>query len=213
MFAEFQTTLQVEMYIAHPYWPERETLINIQKQSGVNARRTEDTRKTALQSWLTANDMTQEQYDELEKLAARSWYRQDGEDSQIVIPRHHLAGCLVQAVKSAPAGTRLKVEALRSLLQISEFTTGKMECDTTFKRFVRPTDGTGKPLSNQRSLRENEVIKDFAAEGTIAIDMDGVSKPEETVGKLLAYAGRFIGVGSARKMGYGRFTVTRFEND
>lgn len=212
MFAEFQTTLQVTSYIAHPYWPEADELINIQKCSGLNRLKNEDKRQAALRSWLDSQGLTMKDYDRLVVLAARQWYRQDGETSEIVIPRHQLSGCLVQAVKSAPAGARIPGDSLRSLLQLSDFTTGKMKMDEKFKRFVRPSDGTGKPLSNQRSLRCNEVIKNFEATGTISVDTTAVAKPEESIGKLLDHAGKFIGVGAARKMGYGRFTVTQFTN-
>ena len=64
----------------------------------------------------------------------------------------------------------------------------------------------GKALSNQRGLRTNSYIKNFAASGTIDFDPELV-KPD-SVKELLEYAGREIGIGSSRKMGYGRFEVS-----
>ena len=198
--------LHFNSYIAHPYWAEREELVNIAKQSGLNRVRSEDKRDQALRRYLEKQGMSMEDYQLLEKLAARQWYKlADANDGEIIIPRHQFSGALVEACKSAPAGARFNADQLRSLLDIRDFRTGKFGCDRLFSRFVLPKDGKGNPLSNQRARRVNEVIDDFIAEGTIHFDTDDVK--QKSVVALLNYAGKYIGVGASRKMGYGRFQL------
>lgn len=60
--------------------------------------------------------------------------------------------------------------------------------------------------SNQRSLRSNAFIRDFEATGTIEVDADMV-EPKAVV-ELLRFAGRAVGIGASRKMGWGRFKIT-----
>jgi hypothetical protein len=209
MFTDFDLTLKVDSYIAHPYWPEVDQMVNIQKASGFNRAKSELTRDKALRGYLEKIGMSYADYEALVKLAHREWYRQNGEDSPIIIPRHQFAGCLVQSCTSAPAGCKFPKDAFRSLVQVGDLLTQKRTHDTVYKRFVRPSDAkTGKPISNQRSLRENAVIEAFEATGTLALDMDNV-KPDSVKG-LLKYAGKYTGLGASRKMGYGRFTVKEF---
>lgn len=190
-------------YIADPYWSEQEQLITIQKQSGMNRARSQDKRDSALRRFLEQSGLTIDDYKKLEVEAARPWYR--NKEGYIIIPRHHFSGCLVQAVKSSPAGTRMPQDQLRSLLQISDFVSEKKDTDVVFERFVLPTDGKGNPLSNQRRLTKNDVIHNFTATGTINFDKTDVK--ETSVKDLLVYAGKYVGVGASRKMGYGRFVV------
>ena len=44
-FVEHKVRVHLDTYIAHPYWPEREKLINIQKESGLSRARTAQTRR------------------------------------------------------------------------------------------------------------------------------------------------------------------------
>lgn len=203
-----KVVLAVKSYIAHPYWAEREELVNIQKSSGLNRVRSDDRREKVLRDYIEKIGMSMADYEALQRLAAREWYRVDGEDSEIMIPRHQLSGTLVQATKTAPSGARFKQDELRSLVQISDFLTGKKEADSVFRRFVLPKDGKGNPLSNQRALRCNEVIENFDAKGTVSFDENDVK--QKAVFELLRYAGKYIGVGASRKMGYGRFAVEGF---
>ena len=200
---EYKLIFDKPGYIAHPYWPEREQVVNIQKQSGMNRARSEDKRDAALRRYLEKMGMSMKDYQKLEQEASKEWYRDDADN--IIIPRHHLSGCLVQACKTSPAGTRFSQDQLRSLLQISDFVTDRKTADGIFKRFVLPTDGKGNPISNQRRLTKNEFIGGFTAVGTIDFDKSDVS--EKAVRELLQYAGKYVGVGASRKMGYGRFKV------
>lgn len=209
MMHEMVLTLKFDTYIAHPYWPEREELVNLQKSSGINRARSEDKRDKALMNYLEKQGLGLEYYQRLQKLAAREWYRLDGDDSEIIIPRHQLSGTLVQACKSAPAGARFDDESLRSLVQLSDLKTGKKAADEVFRRFVLPKDGKGNPLSNQRALRTNEVIRNFEASGTIRFDTNDVK--QKSLESLLSYAGKYVGCGSSRKMGYGRFELLGLE--
>ena len=66
--------------------------------------------------------------------------------------------------------------------------------------------GTGQKLSNQRALRADPYIEDAGATGVIGVDETAV-RPE-VLWKALAWAGVHVGIGAARKMGKGRFTLT-----
>jgi hypothetical protein len=197
-------TLRFKSYIAHPYWPEADQVVTIQKQSGMNLLRSQDKRNKALSTYLEKIGMTIQEYHKLEELAARPWYTND--EGFIIIPRHQFSGALVQATQSAPSGSRIPAEALRSTLQISDFTTEKTMADQKeFKRYVRPTDGKGKTLSNQRRLTINYYIEDFLAVGDIEFDQRDIKAPN--VVALLKYAGKYVGAGASRKMAYGRWEV------
>ncbi len=198
---EYKIYFRGRGYIAHPYWPDRDKLVNIQKQSGMTRARSEDKRDAALRRYLEKLGLTIDDYKKLETSANREWYTNKA--GYIIVPSHQIEGCLVQACRSAPAGCRFVQEQLRSLLTVSDFVTDKKHGDKVYERFVLPTDAKGHLLSNQRRLTKNEVIIDFTAVGTICFDKSDTS--EKSVKELLTYAGKYIGVGSCRKMGYGRF--------
>lgn len=189
-------------YIGHPYWPEKDDLINIHKKSGFNRARTPNTKEKALKGYLDSIGMTMDDYQELKKLAERQWYRQDNVDqtSEIVIPRHQISGCLVQAINNSPSAVRgpYKADTVRVVLQISDFGTGKFEADEVFDRFVKLEQ------SNQRSRQTNEVIVDFDAGGFIHAERPFTNKDLKDLVRLLNYAFKNAGVGASRKMGYGR---------
>jgi len=66
--------------------------------------------------------------------------------------------------------------------------------------------GSGKTLSNQRGYRVSQLIRNFDAVGSVTIDEKMVNP--EAVKELLTFAGRVVGIGASRKMGYGRFALT-----
>jgi hypothetical protein len=213
-----QTTVNVTLYfegryIADPYWPEREELINIQKASGINRARSEAKREEALTAYLQKIGMAREQYVELQTKAERPWYRQGlSDDGLIIIPSHQLYGCLIEACKAAPAALRpCEATNIRSLLRVSDFVTPKQRSDGIYRRLVMPKSGTGQPLSNQRALRMNPYIEHFEATGTLAYFPDDLRDQGESLQDFLHYAGQRVGVGAARKMACGRFAIKTWE--
>lgn len=207
----YDVTITLAKYIAHPYWPEQERLINIRKQSGVDRARSEDKREKSLNAFLKKIAMTTDQFKELERKANQPWYRinRDDENSPITLPRHQIEGMLVHAASEAPAGMRVPVDNLRSLIRPSDFVTDRKKEDGKFERFVQPKDGKGNPLSNQRRFTVNPYIANFTATGTITFEETVVKAA--TVKELLAFALSAIGVGACRKMDYGRGEVVKFE--
>lgn len=197
---KYQITLQMQSYIAHPFWPARNICIEVEKKSGVNRQKSEDKRIAALKAECQKQGITYEQYLEYRKQAAEEWYRK-GPD--IMIPRHQMAGALVQAIAGAPKALRglFSKDNFRALVQIGDFVTDRRERSGVFDRFVK-LEG-----SNQRSRQANEYIgvyldegEPFTASGIIVCE----EKQAETVKSLLAEAVQNIGVGAARKMGFGR---------
>jgi hypothetical protein len=195
--------LQMTNYIAHPFWPEKNRCIEIEKKSGVNRQKSEDKRIAALKAECERQGYTYEQYLDLRKKSADEWYRTDG---HIVIPRHQVAGSLVQTIAGSPKALRgsFDKDNFRALVQIGDFTTDRTTHDGVFSRFVK-LEG-----SNQRSFQENQYVgcyldngEPFKASGKI----DCEEKQAATVKQLLAKAVETIGIGAARKMGFGRGVI------
>jgi len=201
-------------YIAHPYWPELEKVINIQKESGTRRARSEANRAKALSDHLHKIGLTNVDYEAMVRMAERPFYTAadmplvDGHDpAEIVVPPHQIYGCLAQASDTARSSVRIASrDQLRSLLVVQPMFTGRTAADGIWERFAVVTAGTGAKLSNQRALRRNAYLGPFETTLDIAFDSHVVS--EAKVREFVAYAGREVGLGASRKMGWGRFEVT-----
>ncbi len=210
-YVEVECVLFLESYIAHPFWPEQSSRIDIEKKSGMNRCKSDATRDKALKAYLDTLDMTLEDYHILKAKASRQWYRCDPDDltSEIVIPRHHLSSCIVQTLNSAPSAIRgpYKSESVRHNIRMSDFGTGKTVCDGLFDRYVK-LEG-----SNQRSKQVNEVVQNFEARGTLHVEMDLKKSKDhlKTLQNLFGFALKEVGVGASRKMGYGHGKVLGLE--
>jgi len=200
-----KVTLHMHNYIGHPYWPERETLITIKKDSGEARQKSDEKRALAITTQLKKVGMTKEEYEQLILKANRQWYRKDNDDpnSEIIIPRHHIAGACVQTIGVSPKALRggYDKDNFRSLVQISDFTTGKTQSDGIFDRYVK-RDG------NMRAHEVNDYIEDFTAEGTLK--MFDTEKPD-VLQRLFEHTIEITGTGACRKMGYGRGEVIAWE--
>jgi len=209
-------TLEVRLhsYIAHPYWPERERLINIVKESGMSRARSTANRRKALEEYLRSAGMTFGQYEELEQLAARPFYT--GAGGVIVVPELHVTSMVVAACDTIrAAGRPAPPDQVRSLMTFSPWTTDRSAPDGVWERFAVVTAGTGARLSNQRALRTNPYIgtppglldagKGVPCSGTVQLD-ESMVKPSVLL-DCLRFAGQNIGIGASRKMGWGRFDV------
>ena len=200
--------LQMNNYIAHPFWPARNTCIEIEKKSGVNRQKSEEKRIAALKAECARQSYTYEQYLAFREQAAEQWYR--NADRMIYIPRHQLSGALVQVIGSAPKALRGQFDRdnFRALVQLGDFATDRTKADGKFSRFVKLDS------SNQRSWQENEYVgcyldagEPFIAQGTIAV---ADQKAADTVKSLLTAAVEMVGVGAARKMGFGRGAIVEW---
>jgi hypothetical protein len=212
----YNIQVHLDSYIAHPYWPERERLINIVKESGMSRARSSANRRKALEEYLKSNNMTYAEYEELEKRANRQFYTA-GE--WIIVPELHVTSMLVNAsMQMRAAGRPAAPEQIRSLIRFSDWRTDRHKPDGVWERFAVVTSGTGAKLSNQRALRTNEYIgtppgedtrSGVPAIGKVTIE-DSMVKPE-VLREAISYAGTYIGIGACRKMGWGRFRVVNFE--
>jgi hypothetical protein len=200
-----------QKYIADPYLPELEELINVQKASGMNRSRSDTKRQQALSDYLKKIGWDQGRYQALEEAAHQPWYYQDGIGSPIIIPSHQFYGCLIESCKNVSSSLRpCDANNLRFVLQISDLLTERSKEDGLYKRLVMPKSGSGQPLSNQRALRSNPYIAEFTASGTIRFDTDQLAHQGDTVEDFLTWAGQYTGVGASRKMGCGRFQVQAY---
>ena len=208
---EISIELTMQNYIAHPFWPARNLCIDIEKKSGVNRQKSEEKRRAALEAECGKRDMSYDDYLAAREQAAEQWYRENGPGSAIVIPRHQLAGALVQTIAGAPKALRgpFDKDNFRAFVQLGDFLTDRERSDGTFSRFVK-LEG-----SNQRSWQENDYIgryldkgEAFQAEGVVTIADD---KTAATVKALLEKAVQSIGLGAARKMGFGRGLVVAWK--
>lgn len=194
-------------YIAEPYWPEMARLIDIQEQSGVNRARSAANRRKALEEYLRLNGMTVADYDALETLARRPFHTDA--DGAIIIPTMQVHAFLVAVCHQARSATRpCPPDQVRTLVDATEWATGKSAPDGVWERFVTVNAGTGAKLSNQRGLRRSSYIADFTATGRVGVDPQFV-KPD-VLRAAIAWGGQNVGIGAARKMGWGRFTLDAF---
>lgn len=195
-------------YIGNPYWPEVAKLIDVQKISGMSRARSDANRRKALEEYLQSQNMTVADYDELQRLAARPFYTLEP-TGEIIIPELHVGGFLVATCHQARARTRpCEPEQVRSRFIFSHWSTGKKARDAVWTRAVVVNSGTGQTLSNQRRMMSSEFIEKFTARGTFGFDPDFVDP--ETAKRALEWGGQFVGIGAARKMGWGRFTLKKF---
>ena len=196
---KIEVTFNMLNYIAHPYWPEREAIISIQKDSGMSRQKSDEKRALALNTQLKKVGMTKEEYEALVVRANRQWYRIDpiDETSTIVIPRHHISGACVQTIGVSPKALRGSYDKdnFRSQVHISDFTTTKAKCDGVFSRYVK------REGQVMRTLTENEYIEDFQVTGTLK--MFDTEKPD-VLKRLFEHTISITGTGACRKMGYGR---------
>lgn len=188
-------------YICDPFRVEMFKLIEIKKQSGLLRARSEKKRRECLEQYLRSAGLTLAQYEKLEAEALEPFYKDAA--GFIYIPAGSIFSCLVNA--NSEASSRLRIDNLRVALRIDDFRTDKKKPDGVWERFAVVKSGAGKTLSNQRGLRSNAFLRDFTAAGTIDFDPEMV-KPAAVV-DLLTFAGRSVGIGASRKMGYGRFEV------
>lgn len=196
-------------YIANPYWPAQAKVIDIIKQSGMARARSTANRRKALEEHLQLLNMTLAQFEALQKQAAVPFYM---EGNEIVIPVNCVESFLVSTCDQIRSNSRpCDKEQVRSRFDCSPWTTGKEKADGDFERFVVVKSGTGAKLSNQRALRSSPYINDFTAHGTISYDEDYVDTP--TLKRAIEWGGQFVGIGSCRKMGWGRFVLTKFETN
>ncbi len=199
-------TAHFAKYCSHPYWAEREQVIQIQKESGLNRARSQANRTRALSTHLAKIGLSMEDYGALLALADRPFHLAAG---VIIIPQHQVYGCLAQAADLASSSLRLAApEQIRTVLKSTDWVTTKTAGDGVWSRFVVVKAGSGQTLSNQRSLRENAYLEDFDVTATLTFSAD-VLQPEK-VQQFLAFAGRDIGIGASRKLDWGRFAVTGF---
>jgi hypothetical protein len=190
-------------YIADPYWPARDTLINIQKQSGMNRAKSDANRRKALEAHLKSVGMSFDDYEELEQRAAAPFYMNG---SHILIPDLHVYGFLVNSVDQARSAQRpCEPDQVRSRFTASSWMTTKSKADGVWERFAMVSAGTGQKLSNQRGLRRSQYIEKFSADGEIEFD-EAFVKPS-VLRDLVEFGGINIGIGASRKMGWGRFAV------
>lgn len=207
--ADFICEFKLESYIASPYWPELNDLVNIEKKAGLAFQRTEEKRLACIKGYLEKNGLDMDHYNDLKAKAARRWYRinPDDDSTEIVIPRHQLSGAMVQTCNVSPSSViKTSMSAnLRTLVRITDFLTGKTTHDEVFRRYVKGE------TSNQRRYQEDFVIKNFVAKGVLTFDPEIITT--KTVIAMFKYLLENVGVGGCRKMGYGRGNLIRIEQE
>jgi hypothetical protein len=196
-------------YIGKPFWPELTTLIDIGKQ--LHPKWGTEKRKQAIQAELDKRGLTLEQYERIQMRAARPFYTNtDADDGggEVVIPRHILTGMLAQTLNVAPKNAVPKID--RGLLHIGFqiedgfLRTGKTQKDALVRSYLVKMEE-----SNQRSREEAKYISDFIAEGMLMIDESYFT--QEELKAMFEYAGRYVGCGSSRNQGYGRFLLSYWD--
>lgn len=197
-----------QRFIGHPYWPEMNSVINIQKSSGMNRARSEANRRKALEEHLRQNDMTLADYEELVKLSQRPFHVNS--KGRIFIPSSQFLSFMYSVCDEARSAYRpCNPDQVRARFLVSDFVTNRKKPDGVWERYAEVRLGSGQKASNQRALRSNSYIENFVATGTIEFDEQTVDPA--TVQNALLWGGKFVGIGASRKMGHGRYRLARFE--
>jgi hypothetical protein len=194
-------------YIGNPFWTERNMLINIGKD--VHPKLQGDKREKAILAACDKRGVSPEQYQDLQAKAARPFYTINGaRDGEIVIPDRVFHSFVNHASMVAPKAVPKISEKGLTFIAINigggHLRTGKTEKDSqVFSRPVKLEE------SNQRSLQEHLHIPEFIAEGVLELD-ESVVKSDD-LQKLVEWGGKWVGVGSCRPQGFGRFTVITWD--
>lgn len=195
-------------YIAHPYWQEMYQVIEITKKSGLARAKSDANRRKSLEEYLRANGMTLADFERLEALSKRPFHIDSS--GQIFIPSDNVMAFLVACNDMARAAFKASPpDQVWTRIRATNFMTGKFAPDGTWTRYATVTLGTGAKASNQRGLRENAYIENFTASGQISFDEETVNP--EALRNVIHWGGQFVGIGASRKMGRGRFNLSRFD--
>jgi hypothetical protein len=194
-------------YIGLPYWPERNTIIDIGKD--VHPKLGATKKEQALLAALEKRGLNKEQYEEMQKKAERPFYTVDGSrEGTIAIPERIIQSFINNASMQAPkAIPRVSDKGLTFIgVKIADkmMVTEKTITDAKlFERFVK------METSNQRNWCSSFYIDDFIARGIFSVDEE-IIMPDD-LKKLIEWGGKQIGIGSARPQGYGRFQVAGWD--
>jgi hypothetical protein len=195
---------QMHDAIGKPFSEALSDYINFRKQSGVDRCRSEERRKLAIEQELAKRNMTAEEYAALEAEAKTAWYR--NADGWIIFPRHWISGMLVNAISRLPKNGRagLTPDNVRCKVRIlGDWVTDKKEKDTVFDRAIK------NETSNQRRREIDEVLEDFTLTGEVElVDWQDAETAAEDFERIFNFALHDCGLGSARKMGYGRGKIS-----
>lgn len=193
-------TLACDKYIAKPYWPEIYWLFTLDKAALVHPKHSAQKKDQILQSYCNNNSIPwADVLAARNKIAKEHWYRDA--NGNIVIPRMHLVCSWIQALRNHPLKKNIKVEQFRTFCNCTDgvITPVKTKADNTFRRYCSSEE------SNLRRLQEDEYITDFEVKTEVTY-MSNIIRQKELIG-LIKFAGVYFGMGSARKMDYGRYEV------
>lgn len=191
-------------YLSNPYWTEKGRVITIMTQSGTNKQRTNEKREQALTAWLQKIGMTKEAFDILQQYGNREWHL-NGQGC-IVLPRHQICGGLVQTVRTQPKALRgaYDEDSFRAVVQVSDFVTDRKPVDAKiYSREVCPDPRK----STQRQHQEHPYLENFDAYGHVIVR---AGQKLGDLGRIMEHTINTVGIGAARKMGYGRGWVTKW---
>jgi hypothetical protein len=192
-------------YIGLPYWPEKNTLINLAKE--VHPKLADAKKQAALSAALEKRGLTMQDYQNLVVQSERPFYTNGS--SEIVIPERILQSFINHASMEAPkAIPRVMSKGLTFIgIKVAggHLSTGMHKASGEFSRFVKMAE------TNQRSFSSTPYIAEFTATGRLNVDPEVIEA--ERLRKLLEWGGKWVGMGSARPQGYGRFSVAKWETD
>jgi hypothetical protein len=196
-------------YIAKPFWKEINSLIDIGKD--VHPKLGDAKKAQAIVAACAKRGITPAQYDAMLVKSQQPFYTVDGDrKSEIVIPARVIHSFINNVSQSAPKAIA-KVESkgltfIGIVVEHGHLMTGMHESDShAFARFVKMED------SNQRKWSEDRFIRNFSATGVLQVDEEVITP--KNLFKLMEWGGKWIGIGSARPQGFGRFTVASWVVD
>jgi hypothetical protein len=200
-------------YIGLPYWPETAFLIDLSKY--VHPKLGPAKKEAAIDAGLEKLGKTRADYERALLREKRPFYTindkiADQGDGEIIIPRRHFQSFLNNASQVKPKAIPgidskgMTFVGIQFYGPVDGFTTGKTKADAQlFSRFVK------MEASNQRLWSESAYIAEFTARAVLTLEEEVISSAD--LQKLVEWGGKWIGIGSARPQGYGRFTVSGWD--
>lgn len=140
--------------------------------------------------------------------AEASAYRMNGEKSNLAIPGAWITGCLIESfIRNAGRNQKGAVELeVAPALQVEETLIDLKIRDFMVDKRSIPIKKNGKTTARDFCVRPKVDL------WKVAFTLQSVlERPDKDIEEELRRAGKYVGIGSGRKIGFGRFEVLTFE--
>lgn len=204
--AAYRVRLRFGMYVSAPMTEETARFIRIDTRRRSNLRLGEE---ASLRRVLKENGLKPADYDRMSQ--GQEFYR--SATGEIVVPARQVLGLLCDAVEFLKQGRERErwIQYVTSLrIMPDPIPTGRTQRDGMFERpvYIRSSGRQGQ-VTGRFDYTKDPYLADLVLAFTICVPPTSLSGDE--VKSLLEGGGYHIGMGGARKVGKGRFSLEWFE--